>query len=188
MHCLSPTTAHIQGADDDLLHRNASGFSAFLSNHDPCEWSISDKLLLCDALLVAMGLPRLGCRSGQTPGRAGFAPNRSGTSIVISVTPSGDGHANPPGGRLDQSRLAQRLIGLVAITFLTLLPSFLVPPPAWALIHAHPDETTATGVVGRHHSPRHDGTVRDTVMYSLLRDEWPEVKLRLQQRLQVSAS
>lgn len=40
----------------------------------------------------------------------------------------------------------------------------------------------------RHHSPRHDGTVRDTVMYSLLRDEWPEVKLRLQQRLQVSAS
>ena len=147
MHCLSPTTAHIQGADDDLLHRNASGFSAFLSNHDPCEWSISDKLLWCDALLVAMGLPRLGCRSGQTPGRAGFAPNRSGTSIVISVAPSGDGHANPPGGRLDQSRLAQRLIRLVAITFLTLLPSLLVPPPAWALIHAHPDETTATGVV-----------------------------------------
>jgi len=40
----------------------------------------------------------------------------------------------------------------------------------------------------RHHSVRHDGTVRDTVMYSLLRAEWPPVKLRLQQRLQASAS
>lgn len=65
---------------------------------------------------------------------------------MISAVPSGDRHANPPGGRLDQPRLAQRLIGLIAITFLTLLPSFLLPPPAWALIHAHPDET-ATGVV-----------------------------------------
>lgn len=31
----------------------------------------------------------------------------------------------------------------------------------------------------RHHSPRRDGTVRDTVMYSLLAGEWPEVKAQL---------
>ena len=32
----------------------------------------------------------------------------------------------------------------------------------------------------RHHSPRRDGTVRDTVMYSLAAGEWPEVKAQLQ--------
>jgi len=36
---------------------------------------------------------------------------------------------------------------VVAITLLSLLPALLAPTPAWALIHAHPDETTATGVV-----------------------------------------
>ncbi|TDM09315.1 MAG: GNAT family N-acetyltransferase [Ideonella sp. MAG2] len=34
------------------------------------------------------------------------------------------------------------------------------------------------GVI-RHHAPRRDGTVRDTVMYSLLAGEWPEVKAHL---------
>jgi N-acetyltransferase len=34
------------------------------------------------------------------------------------------------------------------------------------------------GVI-RHHAPRRDGTVRDTVMYSLLAGEWPEVKAQL---------
>ena len=43
--------------------------------------------------------------------------------------------------------LGRGLVNLVVITLLTLLPSLLTPPPAWALIHAHPDETTATGVV-----------------------------------------
>jgi len=38
------------------------------------------------------------------------------------------------------------LIGLVVITLLSLGPLVLSAPPAWALIHAHPDET-ATGVV-----------------------------------------
>jgi N-acetyltransferase len=38
------------------------------------------------------------------------------------------------------------------------------------------------GVI-RHHAPRRDGTVRDTVMYSILDAEWPEVKKRLQLRL-----
>ena len=32
----------------------------------------------------------------------------------------------------------------------------------------------------RHHALRRDGTVRDTVMYSLLAGEWPEVKAQLQ--------
>jgi RimJ/RimL family protein N-acetyltransferase len=32
----------------------------------------------------------------------------------------------------------------------------------------------------RHHALRRDGTVRDTVMYSLAADEWPEVKAQLQ--------
>jgi RimJ/RimL family protein N-acetyltransferase len=34
------------------------------------------------------------------------------------------------------------------------------------------------GVI-RHHAARRDGTVRDTVMYSLTRGEWPEVKAHL---------
>ncbi|MGJ7916892.1 GNAT family N-acetyltransferase [Massilia sp. LXY-6] len=35
----------------------------------------------------------------------------------------------------------------------------------------------------RHHAPRRDGTVRDTVMYSILRGEWPEIKSQLHYRL-----
>jgi N-acetyltransferase len=38
------------------------------------------------------------------------------------------------------------------------------------------------GVI-RHHWPRRDGSIRDTVMYSVLRDEWPGVKTHLQFRL-----
>jgi RimJ/RimL family protein N-acetyltransferase len=36
----------------------------------------------------------------------------------------------------------------------------------------------------RHHQPRPDGTVRDTVMYSLLAGEWPEVERHLLYQLQ----
>ncbi|MGB6007390.1 GNAT family N-acetyltransferase [Castellaniella sp.] len=39
------------------------------------------------------------------------------------------------------------------------------------------------GVI-RHHALRRDGTVRDTVMYSLLAGEWPEVRAHLQYQLQ----
>ena len=38
------------------------------------------------------------------------------------------------------------------------------------------------GVI-RHHGVRRDGTVRDTVMYSILRGEWPEIKSQLHYRL-----
>ncbi len=38
------------------------------------------------------------------------------------------------------------------------------------------------GVI-RHHWPRRDGTVRDTVMYSVLAAEWPDVKRHLQLRM-----
>jgi RimJ/RimL family protein N-acetyltransferase len=38
------------------------------------------------------------------------------------------------------------------------------------------------GVI-RHHWPRRDGTIRDTVMYSILAHEWPDVKKHLQFRL-----
>jgi len=38
------------------------------------------------------------------------------------------------------------------------------------------------GVI-RHHQARRDGTVRDTVMYSILADEWPDVKQHLAARL-----
>ncbi|HXM82780.1 MAG TPA: GNAT family N-acetyltransferase [Burkholderiales bacterium] len=38
------------------------------------------------------------------------------------------------------------------------------------------------GVI-RHHWPRRDGTIRDTVMYSVLAHEWPDVKHHLQFRL-----
>jgi len=43
------------------------------------------------------------------------------------------------------------------------------------------------GVI-RHHQPRRDGTVRDTVMYSILAAEWPAVKQRLAARLARHAS
>lgn len=39
------------------------------------------------------------------------------------------------------------------------------------------------GVI-RHHGLRRDGTVRDTVMYSILRAEWPAIKRALHQRLE----
>ena len=39
------------------------------------------------------------------------------------------------------------------------------------------------GVI-RHHQPRRDGTVRDTVMYSILVSEWPDVRRHLETRLQ----
>jgi RimJ/RimL family protein N-acetyltransferase len=38
------------------------------------------------------------------------------------------------------------------------------------------------GVI-RHHWPRRDGTIRDTVMYSVLTHEWPDVKRHLEFRL-----
>jgi RimJ/RimL family protein N-acetyltransferase len=38
------------------------------------------------------------------------------------------------------------------------------------------------GVI-RHHWPRRDGTVRDTVMYSVLAAEWPDVKRHLEMRI-----
>jgi len=38
------------------------------------------------------------------------------------------------------------------------------------------------GVI-RHHWPRRDGSIRDTVMYSVLRDEWPSVRKHLELRL-----
>jgi len=39
------------------------------------------------------------------------------------------------------------------------------------------------GVI-RHHALRRDGTVRDTVMYSILRSEWPLIKRALHERLE----
>jgi len=39
------------------------------------------------------------------------------------------------------------------------------------------------GVI-RHHWPRRDGTIRDTVMYSILVSEWPDVRRHLERRLQ----
>jgi N-acetyltransferase len=38
------------------------------------------------------------------------------------------------------------------------------------------------GVI-RHHQARRDGTVRDSVMYSVLKHEWPDVKRHLEHRL-----
>lgn len=35
----------------------------------------------------------------------------------------------------------------------------------------------------RHHWPRRDGTVRDTVMYSIIVSEWPDIKRHLELRL-----
>jgi RimJ/RimL family protein N-acetyltransferase len=38
------------------------------------------------------------------------------------------------------------------------------------------------GVI-RHHHPRRDGSVRDTVMYSIIASEWPDVRRHLEARL-----
>lgn len=38
------------------------------------------------------------------------------------------------------------------------------------------------GVI-RHHAPRRDGTVRDTVLFSILATEWPDVRRHLELRL-----
>jgi|SRR5882672_483308 len=38
------------------------------------------------------------------------------------------------------------------------------------------------GVI-RHHWPRRDGTIRDTVMYSILLDEWRDIRRHLERRL-----
>ena len=46
---------------------------------------------------------------------------------------------------------------------------------------------TKDGVL-RHFNPRRDGSVRDAVMYSILRREWPDVKSRLQDKLQKHAT
>jgi RimJ/RimL family protein N-acetyltransferase len=43
------------------------------------------------------------------------------------------------------------------------------------------------GVI-RHHKARRDGTVRDTVMYSILRGEWPEIKTQLHYKLSQHAA
>ena len=40
--------------------------------------------------------------------------------------------------------------------------------------------------VFRHHHARRDGTVRDTVMYSILRGKWLEIKTHLHYKLQRS--
>lgn len=48
---------------------------------------------------------------------------------------------------------------------------------AIAALGAHKD-----GVI-RHHQARKDGTVRDSVMFSILRGEWPDVKRHLSSRL-----
>ena len=42
------------------------------------------------------------------------------------------------------------------------------------------------GVI-RHHHLRRDGTVRDTVMYSIVRGEWPEVRAQLEYKLRRGA-
>ncbi len=42
------------------------------------------------------------------------------------------------------------------------------------------------GVI-RHHQARRDGTVRDSVMYSVLATEWPDVKRHLLLRLSNAA-
>jgi RimJ/RimL family protein N-acetyltransferase len=43
------------------------------------------------------------------------------------------------------------------------------------------------GVI-RHHYQRRDGSVRDTVMYSILRGEWPEIKSHLHYKLSQHAA
>ena len=43
------------------------------------------------------------------------------------------------------------------------------------------------GVI-RHYAVRRDGSIRDTVMYSMLRGEWPEIKIQLHDQLRRHAA
>ena len=47
--------------------------------------------------------------------------------------------------------------------------------------------TKRDGVI-RHHHPRRDGSVRDTVMFSVLASEWPDVRRHLSSRLAAHGS
>ena len=65
--------------------------------------------------------------------RSGTQASRDGAMARQSLLPGGG--------------LVRGLVSLMTITLLTLGQFLLSAPPAWALIHAHPDETTSTGVV-----------------------------------------
>jgi hypothetical protein len=45
------------------------------------------------------------------------------------------------------AKLSRCIVALTTLALLSLLPALLMAAPAWAMIHAHPDESTATGVV-----------------------------------------
>ena len=92
---------------------------------------------------------------------SGFRPASLGPLLPANQAPSRQllGSRSPEAARNDatdrmmplmESKMGldvlRDLIGLVVITLLSLGPLVLSAPPAWALIHAHPDET-ATGVV-----------------------------------------
>ena len=51
------------------------------------------------------------------------------------------------------------------------------------LISVHPDNIAKKDGVIRHHALRRDGTVRDTVIYSILAAEWPDVRRHLDLRM-----
>ena len=62
------------------------------------------------------------------------------------------------------------------------------PDARWRIEHASVmnqallDRAKKDGVI-RHHWARRDGTVRDSVMYSILASEWPDVRRHLEFRL-----
>lgn len=69
-------------------------------------------------------------------------PRRTGTATPPSEGPKREEQLGKAG-----KTLGRHLIELTTLALLSLLPALLTAAPAWALIHAHPDESTATGVV-----------------------------------------
>jgi hypothetical protein len=77
----------------------------------------------------------------------GLAQGRQRPRPTATATPPFEGPGRAEQLRKARAKLGRHLIQLTTLALLSLLPALLTAAPAWALIHAHPDESTATGVV-----------------------------------------
>ena len=92
------------------------------------------------------------------------------------------------------ARDAFRAMGFVRARGPAVLVALLVSVPMWIFLPVYaglhgvpialqPEWPALLAGVIRHHAPRRDGTVRDTVIYSILAAEWPDVRRHLELRL-----
>ncbi|NYE61883.1 RimJ/RimL family protein N-acetyltransferase [Duganella sp. 1224] len=133
---------------------------------------------------------------GQRPTRLAFAVIDAGSGTLIGTTSYHD--IVPAIGRLEigytwYARRWQRTHVNTTCKLLLLTHAFetlgaaLVGLRTDNFNHASQAAIERLGAkkdgVLRHHAQRRDGTVRDTVMYSIAAGEWPEIKAQLRDRL-----